>query len=67
MLGQTQLIPMNNMAANYISQSDQIKQYLMQTCDPNLLSMVEALVNQQIHDNLQRYQAQLIMDGVLNN
>jgi hypothetical protein len=28
--------------------------------------MIESLVNSQIHENLQRYQAQLLVDGVIN-
>jgi hypothetical protein len=32
----------------------------MQACEPLVLSMIETLVNQQIQENIQRYQSMVI-------
>ena len=45
------------------SQSENIKQYLMQACEPAVLSMIETLVNQQIQENIQRYQSMVVVEG----
>ena len=45
------------------SQSENIKQYLMQACEPAVLSMIETLVNQQIQEKIQRYQSMVVVEG----